>query len=293
MLIQHLAVQQTSGWACELRRSSHAYYCGMLSYETEFRPIEFMHAERVNAQDCRRWVIGKMFRDPNTNRYHQLHVPGLTTIQSPVVGRGGQIDGTVECIGGVYTTADGQAHRSIVIEAEYQIHIQKVTVRSMGSEVEAGAHHLPCRFEEGHCATSQPAVFIWNATRECPLRRLNYGKATLEQGRLYMQTHHVELSVSAQASLNVTGCTQFKMYETEVPHVYVAVDREAALARHFLKEPTAAEIDPRLDDAVRFHTLDHQNQRTMAGQQPRCRAAGQPSYDNKVVVAEPASSNCS
>merc|ERR1712015_301853 len=44
VLVQELTIESTRGWTCEMKRSKHAYYCGMLSYETELFPIEFLHA---------------------------------------------------------------------------------------------------------------------------------------------------------------------------------------------------------------------------------------------------------
>ena len=85
--MQQVVVQQSRGWVCEIRQSKHTYYCGMLSYETEVRPIEFMHAQRVHPRDCRRWVHQKKFVDPDQGEEHQITVPGVTNVQVAAWGK--------------------------------------------------------------------------------------------------------------------------------------------------------------------------------------------------------------
>ena len=115
-LVQRLTIERARGWTCELTRSRHTYYCGMLSYETELMPIEFMHAQKVHPRECRRWVHERTFVDPDRQTAHEVRVPGVTQIQVTAVGQGGNIQNKVTCHGGTLVTADGRAQSGIVEE---------------------------------------------------------------------------------------------------------------------------------------------------------------------------------
>ena len=276
VLVQELTIQKTRGWTCEMKRSKHAYYCGMLSYETELFPIEFLHAQQVHPRECRRWVHEHTFIDPDRQAAHQIRVPGVTQIQVTAVGQGGNIVNKVTCQGGTLVTVDGRAQTGIVEEFEYQITVRKINIVKIGTEVEAGAHHLPCQFKHGRCVAGNFETYIWNATKTCPLRKLSQGAAFVTESQLVMPEHNIELSIAAAAAeLNVTSCPPLQLRQTEVAHVYAAVGPVAAQARHLLDAPAPAEVDPQLDTAVRLRTADHQIRRLRRGQQPGCQASEQ------------------
>ena len=174
------------------------------------------------------------------------------------------------------STADGVAMSGLVIKVEYQVSVQRVQIRSIGDKVEAGSHHLPCRFQLGCCVAGNFETYMWNATRSCPFRQLSYSRSATMGTHLSMEEHDVELRLEAATSQNETGCPPLTLHPTEVPHVFAAVGPMAAPARHLLAKPTDAEVDPQLEIRVQLATLRHQNRRGKQGRQPGCQAAGRP-----------------
>merc|ERR1712015_207771 len=239
-LVQRLTIERARGWTCELTRSRHTYYCGMLSYETELMPIEFMHAQKVHPRECCRWVHERTFINPDRQTAHKVRVPGVTQIQVTAVGQGGSIQNKVTCHGGTLVTADGRAQSGIVKEFEYQITVRRVNIQKIGSEVEAGSHHLPCQFKHGRCVAGNFETYIWNATQTCPLQQLSRGAASVSGSHLVMPEHNIELSMAAAIELNITGCPPLQLRPTEVAHVYAAVGHMAAPAHHLLSAPAPA-----------------------------------------------------
>ena len=161
-----------------------------------------------------------------------------------------------------------RAQSGIVEEFEYQVTVRRVNIQKIGSEVEAGPHHLPCQFKHGRCVAGNFETYIWNATQTCPLRQLSQGAATLTESHLVMPEHNIELTMAAAVELNITGCPPLQLRPTEVAHVYAAVGPMAAPAHHLLEAPAPAEVDPQLDTAVRLRAVNHQIRRLKQGQQP-------------------------
>jgi len=286
-LVQQVVVQQSRGWVCEIKRSKHTYYCGMLSYETEVRPIEFMHAQRVHPRECRRWVHQKKFVDPDQGEEHQITVPGVTNVQVAALGQGGNLRNRASCQGGVMSTADGVAMSGLVIEVEYQVSVRRIQIKSIGDEVEAGSHHLPCQFRLGRCVAGNFETYVWNATQTCPFRQLSHSDSATIGPHISMEEHDVELRLEAASPQNQTGCPPLTLHPTEVPHVFAAIGQMATPARHLLAKPTDAEVDPQLEMRVQLATLRHQNRREKQGRQPGCQAAGRAARPAQMVAVAP------
>ena len=143
-LVQQVVVQQSRGWVCKIKRSKPMYYCGLLSYKTEVRLIKFLHTQRVHPRDCCCWVHQQKFVDPERREEHQLSVPGVTNVQVATLGQGGNLRNKASCQGSIMSTANSIALSGLGVEVKYQVSVQPVQIKSIGEEVEAGAHHLPC-----------------------------------------------------------------------------------------------------------------------------------------------------
>ena len=128
------------------------------------------------------------------------------------------------------STADSVAMSGLVIEVEYQVSVRRVQIRSIGDEVEAGSHHLPCWFQLGRCVAGNFETYVAVAvapprvgavrgdtfvTVQCtPVSvRLRVATTCYEDAPVYQQHEEEQLFVDVHSrrlkpSSAVTPCSQ-------------------------------------------------------------------------------------
>ena len=236
-ILQKQDIQETTGFSCQIIRSTMTEYCGAYSHNKLAKVPEVEINEVVTVEKCHHLVSTQSFTTKEGKASIKIDEENLIT--SYDLGVIQVKENSISCRGQPARFGSNIVN-DILQVSQWKIIVkkEKFLVDHIKQQVEVSADHLllPCSTEARGCEVAEK-TYIWQLAEDrCPLAKIRTAMMREDHGYLMDETHKILLKKGTPVP-SPQGCPTATIHHTEYPNIYLS---ESTATWHHLN---GAELD--------------------------------------------------
>ena len=212
---------RTTGYRCEVRKSSYLFYCGAWSHQKLISPPKIDVMEKTTVEGCNSMIHTSKYRIPGQS--HTVHV-AIGEEATYLIDEIGTIhvSNNIACEGEAMKVGN-QIVDSVVEVAQYRLKIVREDYIVEGNRVEAVGDHLKfpesCSIGTGGCITAS-GTYVWKKPENlCPfLLAKENGEFHTEGDAIVDHKNKLRVKITNNA-LMTNNCPTGQIYYTDNPDI--------------------------------------------------------------------------
>ena len=226
-IVQKAKVQYSTGWRCEVLKSTWVFRCGAWGHLKLARIPQVAHSISVSPQWCSEMVSRRKFKVDQSGQSFQLDIDRVNIITVTEAGELKETNDKITCTGQQLRT-NGVLHTNVVELAEYKVTIRTEQYHIKDNQLEAVSSHLtlPCKVNTFGCVTGTGTYTYDPVVQKCPLQRVR-DIAARKVMQTYLLDDEAQLLLNQTGKTRIPGCTQ-ELITTDYDDLYIMEPNQAS-----------------------------------------------------------------